>query len=147
MAPTDPHQGGSLSDMAVDGTSIPNDAGVYRTIPSVPRPDQVSPPLEFSQANPAAAADNATDIPRGTRDRGQTGEVITGIGDQLPASVEKKRLDDVDLDPKAHGDDRYVKHAKQKNTFERMANEGPDVEPAPGEEEEDQETLRQRRKA
>ncbi|KAF1356871.1 hypothetical protein BDV97DRAFT_394749 [Delphinella strobiligena] len=36
----DAHRGGSLSDMAVNGTSIPNDAGKQNVIPSVPRPDQ-----------------------------------------------------------------------------------------------------------
>ena len=38
MAPTDPHQGGDLFDMAKDGTSIPNDAGKMNLIPSKPRP-------------------------------------------------------------------------------------------------------------
>lgn len=117
MAPTDPHQGGSLSDMAVDGTKIPNDAGVQRTIPSVPRPDQQDPGVEFSHTNPASAVDNATDIPRGPKDQGQTGEVITGTGDQLPSSVEKKNLDDAGMDPRAKGHDRYAKHAKQKDSF------------------------------
>jgi hypothetical protein len=36
MASSDPHQGGDLSDMAVEGTKMPNDAGVYPTVPSVP---------------------------------------------------------------------------------------------------------------
>ena len=91
--PSDPHQGGRLEDMAPTGTSIPGDAGNMRTIPSVPRPDQIDPnPADYSHANPAHAADNAFDIPRGTRDRGVTAEVITGIGDQLPGSVEKKNM-------------------------------------------------------
>jgi hypothetical protein len=38
MAPTDPHQGGDIFDMAKDGTSIPNDAGKTNTIPSKSRP-------------------------------------------------------------------------------------------------------------
>jgi hypothetical protein len=36
----DPHQGGTLSEMAAKGTTIPNDAGQQRTIPSAPRPEQ-----------------------------------------------------------------------------------------------------------
>ena len=91
MAP-DPHQGGRLEDMAVKGTSMPGDAGVHRLIPSVPRPDQVDPSPDYSHVNPAHAADNAFDIPRGTKDRGTTGEVMTGIGDQLPSNIEKKNL-------------------------------------------------------
>ncbi|KAK7543234.1 hypothetical protein IWX50DRAFT_656900 [Phyllosticta citricarpa] len=40
----------------------------------------------------AAAVDNATDIPRNPGDTGKTGGVVTGKGDQLPASVEKKHF-------------------------------------------------------
>ncbi|OCL06020.1 hypothetical protein AOQ84DRAFT_86378 [Glonium stellatum] len=133
--------------MAVDGTSMPNDAGQYRVIPSVARPDQANPPSDLSQASRAAAADNATDIPRSVRDRGQTGEVMTGIGDQLPANVEKKRLDDADLDPRAHGHDRAFKHAVKNAPFTKLAGEGPDVQPAPGEEGDGQDVLRERRRA
>jgi hypothetical protein len=68
MASTDPHQGGDLFDMAKDGTSIPNDAGKQNLIPSVPRPDQATDDNNFGNNlgadNLAAAADNATDIPR-----------------------------------------------------------------------------------
>ena len=92
MPPSDPHTGGRLEDMAAKGTSIPNDAGAHRAIPSKPRPDQVNPGSEFSHADPAHAADNAFDIPRGVNDAGTTGEVVTGTGDQLPGSVEKKNL-------------------------------------------------------
>lgn len=127
MAPTDPHEGGSLSEMAADGTKIPNDAGVQPIIPSVPRPDQKDPGFEFSHANPASAVDNATDIPRSTRDPGQTAEVVTGIGDQLPSSIEKKNLDDAGNDPRAKGHDRYAKHAKQKDTFGLVDDAGEDV--------------------
>jgi hypothetical protein len=87
----DPHQGGRLEDMAVSGTTIPNDAGKQRTIPSVPRPDQLNPdPTTYSHPNPAHATDNAFDIPRGTADRGVTDEVMTGTGGQMPSSIEKK---------------------------------------------------------
>ena len=82
----DPHQGGSLSDFAVTGTSIPNDAGKMNTIPSVPRPDQRAENPAYvnaglAQPSTASAADNVTDLPRSTRDVGQTGEVLTGTGD------------------------------------------------------------------
>ena len=36
MASKDPHQGGDLSDMAAEGTTMPNDAGDYPKVPSVP---------------------------------------------------------------------------------------------------------------
>lgn len=39
MPHDDPHQSGDLSDMAVHGTSIPNDAG-NNLIPSKPRPGE-----------------------------------------------------------------------------------------------------------
>ncbi|KAF2019934.1 hypothetical protein BU24DRAFT_419535 [Aaosphaeria arxii CBS 175.79] len=141
MAPTDPHTGGRLEDMAKDGTSIPGDAGVQRLIPSKPRPDQVDPSDAFAHANPAHAADNAFDIPRGLADRGMTGEVTTAMGDQLPSSIEKKNLDDANYDPRAKGHAQYVKHAKQRNMFDQMAHEGHGVEAAPGEEEMGQEDL------
>lgn len=79
--------------MAALGTKIPGDAGQQRTIPSVPRPDQRDPPPDqFSHPNPAHAADNAFDIPRSTKDRGATGEVMTGTGDQMTSNIEKKGI-------------------------------------------------------
>lgn len=65
MAPSDPHpQGGDLSDMAAEGTTIPGDAGKMNLIPSVPRPDQIEDPNDLGSADVEGAADNATDIPR-----------------------------------------------------------------------------------
>lgn len=65
MASSDPHpQGGDLSDMAAEGTTIPGDAGKMNLIPSVPRPDQIEDPNELGSAGLEGAADNATDIPR-----------------------------------------------------------------------------------
>ena len=81
---SDPHpQGGSLADMAPDGTKIPEDAAAPRTIPSVPNPDQLA-ESQSSGANLAAAANNPTDIPRGSRDIGATGEVVTGESELSP---------------------------------------------------------------
>ncbi|KAL4785304.1 hypothetical protein BJX76DRAFT_356181 [Aspergillus varians] len=85
-----PHTGGSLSDMAPTGTKVPLDAGKMNTIPSVPRPEQQSEDSEFShqgtgQPSTAFAADNATEVPRSTRDTGLSGEVITGTGNTFPA--------------------------------------------------------------
>jgi hypothetical protein len=75
---SDPRQGGTLEEMAATGTSIPGDAGVQRTIPSVPNPHQQE-PYQTSGASLADGADNATDIPRSTRDlQGGTSEVVTG---------------------------------------------------------------------
>jgi hypothetical protein len=140
IPPTDSHSGGRLEDMAPSVTSVPNDAGIQHTIPSVLRPDQVDPSLaDFSHSNPAHTADNTFDIPRGTRDRGTMGDVTTGIGDQLPSNVERKNLDDARYDPRAKGHVQYAKHAKQRNDFDVMAGAGHDVEGAPGEDDVEQE--------
>lgn len=79
--------------MAKDGTKIPNDAGKMRIIPSVPRPDQMDETNNQGLGDPnlQTAADNAIDIARTSNDKGASGEVITGTGDQLPANIESKR--------------------------------------------------------
>ena len=69
MSGQDPNpQGGSLSDMAVEGTHIPDDAGTQRTIPSVPREGQNTDPSSdannYGSSTLAGAADNAQDISR-----------------------------------------------------------------------------------
>jgi len=66
---SDPNpQGGDLSDMAVEGTKIPTNAGTQSTIPSVPRPDQITDPTNdpnnLGASDLAGAADNAQDISR-----------------------------------------------------------------------------------
>jgi hypothetical protein len=97
MVHQDPHQGGSLFEMAASGTTIPNDAGKMNTLPSVARPDQRAEHFGFDNAgiaepSTAKAVDNATDLPRSTRDMGETGEVITGTGNSMPAGVESKHV-------------------------------------------------------
>jgi len=77
MAPTDPHQGADLFDMAAKGTSIPNDAGEMNVIPSKPRPGEAD----------RGGATNPTDIPRSFRDTGAGLEVETGTGCVSVASV------------------------------------------------------------
>lgn len=69
MASQDPNpQGGSLTDMAVEGTKVPDDAGTQNTIPSVPRPDQITDPSNdpnnLGATDLAGAADNAQDVSR-----------------------------------------------------------------------------------
>ena len=69
MASQDPNpQGGSITDMAAEGTKVPDDAATQRTIPSVPRPGQITDPSDdpnnYGSANIATAADNAQDISR-----------------------------------------------------------------------------------
>jgi len=62
-----PTSGGDLSDMAVEGTTVPNDAAKPRIIPSKPRPDQIATaddPNQLGGTTLADAADNAEDIPR-----------------------------------------------------------------------------------
>ncbi|KAF2873413.1 hypothetical protein BDV95DRAFT_566954 [Massariosphaeria phaeospora] len=138
MAP-DAHEGGRLEDLAVTGTSIPSDAGKQRTIPSVPRPDQLE--------SPADAVDNQTDIPRGVNDRGVTGEVMTGAGDALSSNVERKNLDDAGYNAGAHGHDRNAKHARSDNLFNKQVHDDHGVETAPGEENMGQNELLDRRGA
>ena len=69
MASQDPNpQGGSITDMAVEGTKVPDDAGTQNTIPSVPRPDQLTDPSNdfnnLGATDLAGAADNAQDVSR-----------------------------------------------------------------------------------
>lgn len=68
MAPKDPNpQGGDLSDMAVEGTHVPEKAAKPRTIPSVPRPGQATDsndPNDLGTTDLAGAADNPQDISR-----------------------------------------------------------------------------------
>lgn len=128
----DPHQGGSLADMAPTGTTMPNDAGKQRIIPSVPRPDQRAENPQYDNAglaepSLAAAADNATDLPRSTRDVGQTGEVITGVGDAVPPSIESKRAYMGSNIRGGSGDTRAEKHQNHnRSAFDRYAKEDAD---------------------
>jgi hypothetical protein len=66
-AQSGPNSGGDLSDMAVEGTTVPSDAAQPRVIPSKPRPDQIASaddPNQMGGTNLADAATNAQDIPR-----------------------------------------------------------------------------------
>lgn len=65
----------------------------------------------------------------------------------MPPEAETKRLQmqTGDMD-NAKGSGRYEKHIRQNESNEAsLAGEGPGVEPAPGEEDVDQETLQSRR--
>lgn len=69
MTSQDPNpQGGSITDMAAEGTKVRNDAGTQNTIPSVPRPDQIADPSNdpnnLGATDLAGAADNAQDVSR-----------------------------------------------------------------------------------
>lgn len=69
MASQDPNpQGGSITEMAAEGTKVPDDAGTQNTIPSVPRPDQITDPSndpnDLGTTDLAGAADNAQDVSR-----------------------------------------------------------------------------------
>jgi len=148
---SDPHQGGDLSDLAAHGTSIPGDAGKQNVIPSKARPDQAAENPLYTKGgigapDPQSAVDNPTDIPRQNKDIGATGEVITGTGDQLPAQIESKRLHFSPNNPSAKGHDRAEKHANlNRSQVDRFAGEGSTVDPVPGEDEDDQDVLRDSR--
>lgn len=69
MASQDPNpQGGSITDMAAQGTKVPDDAATQNTIPSVPRPDQTTDSSNDSNdlgtTDLAGVADNAQDVSR-----------------------------------------------------------------------------------
>ena len=68
-------------------------------------------------------------------------------GDSMPASMETKRLNQHEgMTDAAKGHPRDEKHRKQKGSNEeRLADEGPGVKAAPGEEDVDQDVLRDRR--
>ncbi|KAE8167055.1 hypothetical protein BDV40DRAFT_209922 [Aspergillus tamarii] len=113
------HQGGTLSEMAPKGTTIPNDAGKQNTIPSVARPEQRSENQLFDnqglgQPSSAFAADNEATLPQGPSDLGMSGEVVTGTGNTLPAEGESK-FNQIGTDrPGVRGDTRNLKHGKVK---------------------------------
>ncbi|CAG8091893.1 unnamed protein product [Penicillium nalgiovense] len=124
MVQQDPHQGGTLSEMA-QGTSMPNDAGKMNTIPSVPRPDQRAEHSDFDNEgialpSTAMAADNTTDWPRSTRDVGQSGEVISGTGNSMEAGIEAKRTYMGPNHHAGHGESREIKGGKYgQSVFDR----------------------------
>ncbi|KAL4929156.1 uncharacterized protein BDV17DRAFT_290812 [Aspergillus undulatus] len=126
-----PHHGGSLSDMAPSGTTVPNDAGKMNTIPSVPRPDQRSEDPSFDYRGQGApstafAADNASDMPRSTRDMGFTGEVMTGTGNTFPAQGENAGNEIGANWPGAKGQTRSYKGAsRNRGLFDTGAGAGP----------------------
>ena len=131
---------------------MPNDAGDYEVLPSKPHPTQKAENPAYhagfiNAADPQGAVDNAADMPRTTKDTGATGEVITGTGDQMPADVESKRLGmGVAGGPAAKGHPRDAKGGvKTASEIERFAGEGAEVEPAPGEEEEGQDEVRDKK--
>ncbi|KAF2396593.1 hypothetical protein EJ06DRAFT_533865 [Trichodelitschia bisporula] len=102
-------------------------------------PDPLAPTLPL-------AADNATDIPRSTADTAMTGEVITGTGDAMSAEIETKRLHIGPDNPSSKGHDRAYKHGHKKQGLidAQSGHEGAEVDPIPGEDE-DQDVLRGRR--
>ncbi|EKG13366.1 hypothetical protein MPH_09392 [Macrophomina phaseolina MS6] len=160
---SDPHTGGTLEQMAVKGTSIPNDAGVQNTIPSTSNPSTDPSSLQSSKTayngdpNPLGSrpdaqsgANNALDAPRSAADGGATGEVVSGTGAAVPATVETKRLDPSGGDRfqavGAHGHAREAKQEKGVGAFGRSAGEGAEAQPAPGEEGDAQDAVRDRKR-
>ncbi|KAL8746000.1 MAG: hypothetical protein Q9190_001926 [Brigantiaea leucoxantha] len=117
----DPHpQGGSLSDMAVEGTTVPSDSATQRTLPSVPRPGQATlsseDPNDLGTTDLAGQADNAQDMPRSTRDKAPTADIITGTGDAMPAEAASKRAHELGNPDLSKGHARYDKHVRQKGS-------------------------------
>lgn len=134
-----------ITDMAVEGTSIPHDAGKMNTIPSVPNPHQASSAMGgLGAPEGASAADNPTDMPRHPRDM-STGvsEVITGVGGQMPGETSTKHTHFGGGNPLAKGSQRYDKHTKSKESdLEYKASGTHEVAPQPGEERLGQDEIR-----
>lgn len=120
--------------MAKDGTTMPNDAGKMRTIPSVPNPGQMTENTELANKgglgaeSGAAAADNPTDMPRNPRDMANNSEVITGMGDTMPGEQGSKNLHYSGANAVAKGSDRYDKHTRSKESEYDERNVAPERE-------------------
>ncbi|CAO1605242.1 hypothetical protein XANCAGTX0491_008764 [Xanthoria calcicola] len=119
--PSDPNpQGGSLSDMAVSGTTVPSDSATPRTIPSKPRPDQTttssSDPHDLGSTTLASVADNVNDMPQSVRDQAPTASIISGTGDAIPDEAASKRLHELGNPDLSKGHARYDKHVRQKGS-------------------------------
>lgn len=131
---SDPNpQGGSLSDMAVSGTTVPSSSAEPYIIPSVPRPDQTtdssSDPNDLGTTDLAGAADNASDMPKSTLDTAPSSSIITGTGDAIPAEAASKRMHELGNADLSKGHARYDKHVRQKGSdFEKGAAGGEDAE-------------------
>ena len=138
-------------DMAVDGATIPGDAGEQRTIPSVPNPHQMAENNEtdggLGMPDIAGAADNPSDMPRNPRDMGAgTGEAISGTGHQMPGEVNTKNAHFGGNNSLAKGSTRYDKHQKHKESdLDANAQAGHEAVPAPGEEGESQDSIRDKK--
>ncbi|KAI4137121.1 MAG: hypothetical protein L6R39_007470 [Caloplaca ligustica] len=112
-------QGGSLTDMAVEGTTVPSDSATQRTIPSVPRPDQttaLNDPNDLGTTDLAGQADNTNDMPKSVQDNAPTADIITGTGDAIPSSAATKNLHELGNPDASKGHARDDKHAKQKRS-------------------------------
>ncbi|KAI0396538.1 hypothetical protein F5Y17DRAFT_105924 [Xylariaceae sp. FL0594] len=82
MSSQDAHKGGSLADMAKDGTKIPGDAGKHNTIPSKANPTTTkSAGNDLGNTSLHTAADNP--VGYGPADD----DAVTGTGDSLPAAA------------------------------------------------------------
>ena len=97
MASQDPFpQGGSITEMAAEGTKVPDDAGTQDSIPSVPRPDQITDPSNDSNnlgaTDLAGAADNAQDVSRVHRTFLSPSLNISILEDHSPDRAKNARL-------------------------------------------------------
>ena len=131
--------------MAVDGTSVPHDAGKMNTIPSVPNRHQASDAADgLGAPTTASAADNPVDMPRGPGDKGAgVGEIITGTGDQMPGATSTKHTHFDGGNPLAKGSQRYDKHTRDKQSdLDSGAQASHEVAPQPGEERMPQDQVR-----
>ncbi|KAI1402190.1 hypothetical protein F4819DRAFT_485808 [Hypoxylon fuscum] len=80
-------EGGDLSQMAKDGTSIPGDAGKQNTIPSVPNPDQKH--RDTGGGIGATSLNSAADNPIGGG-KNADNDAVTATGHSVPQSTAAK---------------------------------------------------------
>ncbi|KAL8782732.1 MAG: hypothetical protein Q9213_005156 [Squamulea squamosa] len=113
-------QGGSLSDMAVEGTTVPSDSAKPNIIPSKPRPDQTTfssdDPNDLGSTDLAGVADNTNDMPKSVLDQAPSSSIISGTGDAIPDEASSKRLHELGNPDLSKGHARYDKHVRQKGS-------------------------------
>ncbi|KAL8697687.1 MAG: hypothetical protein Q9201_007002 [Fulgogasparrea decipioides] len=119
--------------MAAEGTTVPSSSATQRTIPSVPRPGQATrssdDPNDLGTTDLAGQADNINDLPKSTKDKAPTADIISGTGDAVPAEVSSKNLHELGNPDLSKGHARYDKHVRQKGSdYEQSAAGGEDAE-------------------
>ncbi|KAJ5500132.1 hypothetical protein N7453_009183 [Penicillium expansum] len=99
----------------------------YHPVDATPRPARRESRLRnegIAKPSTAMVADNTTDLPRSTRDVGESGDVISGTGNSMSAGVEAKHAYMGPNHHAGHGDTRDFKRSKYgRSVIERYQEE------------------------